>query len=309
MSSDSLEEKIHSFRRFNRFYTSHLGFLREKLLHSPYSLIEARVIFELANHNNLTASDLCQELGLDAGYLSRTLAHLEQNNLLERIRSENDARQRLIHLTPSGKSAYEMLNQRSNEEAAGILSVLSNEDQRRLVKAMQVIEDILDKELKSPALFYLRSFEPGDMGWVTHRHGVLYAQEYGWDERFEALVAKIVSEFIDNYDPEKERCWIAEMDGEIVGSIFLVKYSETIGKLRMLLVEPKARGLGLGSRLVEECIRHARRVGYQKMTLWTRSILVEARAIYTKFGFKLVKQEPSHDYGRDLVEETWELDL
>jgi DNA-binding MarR family transcriptional regulator/N-acetylglutamate synthase-like GNAT family acetyltransferase len=309
MLVETTRQRVHAIRQFNRFFTRQIGVLREGLLHSPYSLTEARIIFELAQRNNLTASDLCRELGLDAGYLSRILVRLEQQSLIEKVRSENDGRQRLLHLTSEGQKAFALLNQRSNEEVSEMLNGLSEEDQQRLLKAMQTIESIFDEGFKYSEPFFLRQHEPGDLGWVTHRHGALYAQEYGWDEHFEALVAQIVADFINNYNLAKERCWIVEMDGEIVGSVFVVRSSETVAKLRLLLVEPRARGLGLGTRLVEECIRFARRSGYQKLMLWTNSVLIEARHIYQKVGFTLVDQEAHHSYGHDLVGETWELAL
>jgi DNA-binding MarR family transcriptional regulator/GNAT superfamily N-acetyltransferase len=309
MLSEKSEERIGAVRHFNRFFTRQIGVLREGLLHSPYSLTEARILFELAHRDHVTASDLCHELGLDAGYLSRIVVRLEQQGLIEKVRSENDGRQRLLSLTSEGENAFALLDQRSRDEVTEMLNDLSEEDQQRLLKAMQTIESVLTKGLKFSEPFFLRSHEPGDMGWVTYRHGILYAQEYGWDEHFEALVAQIVADFINNYNFERERCWIAEMDGEIVGSVFVVQSSETIAKLRLLLVEPKARGLGLGTRLVEECIRFARRRGYQKIVLWTNSVLVEARHIYEKTGFKLVAQEAHRSFGHDLIGETWELPL
>lgn len=309
MVTDLLEERIAAVRGFNRFFTRQIGVLREGLLHSPFALTEARILFELGHREHLTAAGLGRELGLDAGYLSRMLARLEQQGLLEKVRSENDGRQRLLSLTEQGREAAKLLDQRSRDEVAELLAGLSEEEQQRLLKAMQTIEGVFTTGLKFSEPFILRSHEPGDMGWVTHRHGVLYAQEYGWNERFEALVAQIVADFINNYNPERERCWIAEMNGEIVGSVFVVQSSSAVAKLRLLLVEPKARGLGLGSRLVEECIRFARRRGYQKMVLWTNSVLVEARHIYAKTGFQMTASEPYHDFGHDLVGETWELTL
>lgn len=303
------EERIGVVRQFNRFFTRQIGVLREGLLHSPYTLTEARILFELGNRDSVTASELGRELGLDAGYLSRILARLEQQRLLEKVRPENDGRQRLLRLTPEGRNAFSLLDQRSRDEVADLLNDLSEEDQQRLLRAMQTIEGVFTKGFKYAEPFFLRSHEPGDMGWVTYRHGALYAQEYGWDERFEALVAQIVADFINNFHAERERCWIAEMDGEIVGSVFVVQSSESVAKLRLLLVEPKARGLGLGTRLVEECIRFARRSGYQKLMLWTNSILVGARYIYQKKGFQLIAEETHHSFGHDLVGETWELVL
>lgn len=309
MTTEIMEDRIGTIRHFNRFFTRKIGVLREGLLHSPYPLTEARILFELAHREHVTASDLCRELGLDAGYLSRILARLEQQGLIEKVRSDSDGRQRLLRLTSEGKAAANLLDQRSRDEVSEMLNDLSEEDQQHLLKAMQTIESVFTKGLKFSEPFFLRQHEPGDMGWVTHRHGILYAQQYGWDQHFEALVAQIVSDFINNYNFARERCWIAEMDGEIVGSVFIVQSSESAAKLRLLLVEPKARGLGLGTRLVEECIRFARRSGYQKLMLWTNSVLVEARHIYQKTGFTLVDQEPHHSFGHDLIGETWELNL
>jgi DNA-binding MarR family transcriptional regulator/GNAT superfamily N-acetyltransferase len=309
MVTEISEERVGTVRQFNRFFTRQIGVLREGLLHSPYTLTEARILFELGNRNHVMASDLCRELGLDPGYLSRILARLEQQGLLEKVRPDNDGRQRLLRLTQEGSNAFAFLDQRSRDEVSEMLNDLSEEEQQRLLKAMQTIESVLTKGLKYSEPFFLRSHRSGDMGWVTHRHGVLYAQEYGWDEHFEALVAQIVADFINNYNPEREHCWIAEMDGEIVGSVFVVQSSETVAKLRLLLVEPKARGLGLGTRLVEACIRFARRRGYHKLMLWTNSILLEARHIYKKTGFTLVAEEAHHSFGHDLIGETWELVL
>lgn len=305
-----LKNKIDQVRKFNRFFTQKIGVLSEGLLHSSYSLTEVRILFEIANSDNSIASKLSRELGMDAGYLSRTLARFEQQGLTERVRSEHDGRQFLIHLTQDGKKVFSLLDQRSRDEVADMLISLSEEDHEVLLKSMHNIQCILDKKsFKFSEAFFFRSHQPGDMGWVTHRHGVLYAQEYGWDETFEALVAEILAEFINNFNPERERCFIAEMNGEIVGSIFVVNEDETVAKLRLLLVEETARGMGLGSRLVQECINFARRAGYQKMVLWTNSVLVEARHIYGKAGFKLVESEPHHSYGKDLVGETWEVTL
>jgi DNA-binding MarR family transcriptional regulator/N-acetylglutamate synthase-like GNAT family acetyltransferase len=303
------EERISAVRGFNRFFTRRIGVLREGLLHTPYPLTDARILFELGQTDHLIASKLGRELGLDAGYLSRILARLEQQGLLDKVRSENDGRQFLLNLSAAGKEAFALLDQRSREEVSEMLNDLSEEDQQRLLKAMQTIESVLTKGFKFSEPFVLRPHESGDMGWVVYRHGVLYAQEYGWDAHFEALVAQIVADFVKNYNPARERCWIAEMDGEIVGSVFVVQSSETVAKLRLLLVEPKARGLGLGTRLVEECIRFARHRGYQKLMLWTNNVLLQARHIYTKTGFQLVGEEAHHSFGHDLIGETWELVL
>ena len=306
---EDLESSIEAVRRFNRVFTRRIGILREGLLHSSYSLAEARILFELAHREDTSASDLARELGLDPGYLSRTLARLEEQGLVARSRSERDGRRRVISLTSTGEDAFEMLDSRSREEVAEMLGGLSEEDRRRLLEAMGTIEGTLQKDFKFSEPFVLRAHEPGDMGWVVHRHGVLYAREYGWDERFEALVARIVAEFIEGYDPAKERCWIAEMGGKQVGCVFVVEQSETVAKLRLLLVEPEARGLGLGSRLVGECIRFARNRGYQKITLWTNSVLDAARHIYEEHGFEIVEEEEHHSFSRDLVGQSWELAL
>jgi len=275
-----LGSSIEVVRRFNRVFTRRIGVLREGLLHSRYSLTEARILFELAHREDRSASDLSRKLGLDPGYLSRTLVRLEGQGLIARARSENDGRRRILSLTSAGKDAFAMLDTRSREEVAEMLGGLSERDQRRLVDAMGIIEGILQRDFKFSEPFVLRAHEPGDMGWVVNRHGVLYAREYGWDESFEALVARIVAAFIDGYDPAKERCWIAEIGEERVGCVFIVKESEAVAKLRLLLVESEARGLGLGTRLVEECIRFARGRGYEKLTLWTNSVLDAARHIY-----------------------------
>ncbi len=306
MYADTREDNISAVRRFNRTFTRRIGVLREGLLHSPYSLTEARILFEVAQRDDLTAAELGRALGLDAGYLSRTLAGIEGRGLLEKVRSESDGRHRLLRLTPDGAAAFALLDRRSRDEVGEMLDGLGDGDHQRLLAAMRTIEGVLDKDFKYAEPFFLRTHEPGDMGWVVHRHGVLYAQEYDWDERFEVLVAQIVSDFITAYNPARERCWIAEMNGQIVGSVFVVRADDTTAKLRLLLVEPTARGLGLGSRLVEECVRFARRAGYQTLRLWTNSVLVEARHIYEKAGFTLVAREEHHSFGHDLVGETWE---
>jgi DNA-binding MarR family transcriptional regulator/GNAT superfamily N-acetyltransferase len=311
MNTNTLEAEIGEVRHFNRFFTRHIGVLREGLLHSPYSLTEARILFELAHTDDMTATALCGELGLDPGYLSRILSRLEGQGLVDKVRSETDGRQFLLHLTAAGRDSFAILDQRSRDEVSDMLGDLGPADRGRLLKAMRTIEGILDKGkgFKYAEPFILRPHEPGDMGWVVHRHGTLYAQEYGWDSTFEALVAQIVADFINQYKPARERCWIAEMGGENVGSVFVVQRDEEVAKLRLLLVEPKARGLGLGTRLVEECIRFARRTGYKKLMLWTNSVLTSARHIYQKTGFSLVAEEQHHSFGQSLVGETWEMEL
>ncbi len=310
MLDDVLEERVRAVRRFNRSFTRQIGVLREGLLHTPYPLTEARIIFELAERDDLTASDLGRELGLDAGYLSRILGRFEQHGLLEKVRSETDGRQRLLRLTVEGQRAFQVLNQRSREEIAEMLRELSDADQCRLLEAMQTIEDVFHTRLKYSEPFILRPPEPGDMGWVVQQHGLVYAKEYGWNEQFEALVAKVVADFITNFDSDRDRCWIAETGGEIVGCVFVVHTEDKeVAKLRLLLVDPKARGRGLGAHLIEECIRFARRRDYHTLVLWTNSVLVAARHLYQKAGFQLVVQEPHHSFGQDLVGETWELPL
>lgn len=306
----SQENRIDTIRSFNRLFTRQIGVLREGLLHSKYSLTEVRIMFELAQSNNKTASNLARELGLDAGYMSRTLTKFEKLGLIEKTQSEQDGRQVQLCLSPEGEKVFSELDRRSRDEIATMLNDITEENQTLLLGAMQTIQSILDKKyLKYSEAIFLRTHEPGDMGWITHRHGLLYAQEYGWDEHFEALVSLITSEFISNFKPDRERCWIAEMNGEIVGSVLVVQSSDTDAKLRLLLVEPKARGLGLGTRLVQECIRFARRAHYKKLILWTNSVLTDARNIYQKSGFKLVSQEAHHSFGHDLEGEIWELIL
>jgi len=309
VSDTDFENRIAMVRRFNRFFTRRLGVLREGLLHTPYSLTESRIIYEIANRDQVIAADLSKALGLDPGYLSRILDRFEQQGLIHKVQSPSDGRRLLLRLTPEGEKVYSLIDHRAREEIAEMLNNLSEQDQNRLVQAMNTIEQLLSEGLKYSEPYVLRQHEPGDMGWVIHMHGRLFAEEFGWDESFEAFVAQICSDFINHYNPHKERCWIAEMDGQIVGSAFVVQESQEVARLRLLLVDPKARGMGLGKRLVDECIRFARRRGYKKMVLWTNSILVAARNIYQKAGFVLVKQEPHRSFGQDLIGETWELSL
>jgi DNA-binding MarR family transcriptional regulator/N-acetylglutamate synthase-like GNAT family acetyltransferase len=304
-----MDRRVEAVRRFSRFYTQKIGVLQEKLLKSPFSLTEGRVIYELAQRESATASELAAELGLDPGYLSRILGGFRRRGLIHRERSQADGRQSLLRLTAQGQKAFAALNARSQGEIATMLGALPAAEQDRLVAALSTVETLMGARPARRAPYILRPHQPGDMGWVVHRHGALYAQEYGWDERFEALVAGVVAEFIDRFDPKRERCWIAEMEGEIVGAVLLVRKSATVAKLRLLLVEPKARGHGIGRRLIEECIRFARQAGYRKITLWTNSILLAARHLYEETGFRLVRQERHKSFGQDLVGETWELAL
>jgi DNA-binding MarR family transcriptional regulator/GNAT superfamily N-acetyltransferase len=274
---------VQTVRRFNRFYTKQIGVLNDGLLQSPFSLAEVRVLYEVAHRERPTAVQLANELALDDGYLSRILRTFRKRGLIARTPAETDRRQRLLALTPRGRSVFASLNARSDNQVATMLRELSPGDQDRLVDAMRTIESLLLRDGSAPAdraPYLLRQHRPGDMGWVVYRHGVLYSQEYGWDERFEALVAGIVAQFIEQFDPKRERCWIAEKDGDNVGSVFLVKHTTAVAKLRLLLVEPTARGLGIGQRLVDECVRFARQAGYRKITLWTNSVLHAARRIY-----------------------------
>ena len=306
----SLARRADAVRSFNRFYTQKIGVLQEKLLHGPFSLTEVRVLYELAHRQESTASELAGDLGLDAAYLSRLLRAFEQRRLVKKRPSTTDGRSSLLSLTPAGARALSPLEERSRQEIAALLRNLGGHEQRALLDSMKTIEDLLGPGAppRAPA-YVLRSPQPGDIGWVIERHGALYAEEYGWDERFEGLVARIAGEFLERHDPKRERCWIAERNGERIGSVFLVRASRRVAKLRLLLVEPSARGLGVGGRLVEECIRFARLAGHRKLTLWTQSVLGAARRIYQRAGFRLAGQERHHGFGQDLIGETWELEL
>jgi DNA-binding MarR family transcriptional regulator/N-acetylglutamate synthase-like GNAT family acetyltransferase len=311
MGDAGQEGRVDAMRRFNRFYTRRIGVLQEGLLRSPFSLAEARVLYEVAHRDAPTAAALGKELGLDTGYLSRILRGLRRRGLVDRRPSPADGRESLLGLTGRGRTAFATLEERSRVEIGAMLAPLPAPAQRRLIDAAGTIEELLGAPApaRPAAPYLLRSHQPGDMGWVVHRHGVLYAQEYGWDETFEGLVAEIVARFVKRFDPKRERAWIAEQDGEIVGSVFLVKQSRTVARLRLMLVEPRTRGMGIGTRLAGECIRFARQTGYRKITLWTNSVLLAARHIYAQAGFKLVAEEPYHGFGHDLVGETWDLKL
>jgi DNA-binding MarR family transcriptional regulator/GNAT superfamily N-acetyltransferase len=304
------ESQIAAVRAFNRFYTRLIGTLRERLLNSEYSLSEARVLYELATRPQSTAREIARDLELDAGYLSRILRKFEDVGLLSRKTSVEDGRQSILKLTRQGKAAFSELDQRSNDEAEHLLERLSVKQRIEFIHGMRSIENALDAK-QSRAPYILRQHRPGDMGWVVHRHGVIYTQELGWTPDFEAVVARIVADFIDNFDPKRERCWIAERDGEIAGSVFLVQHPEEkdTAKLRLLLVEASARGLGLGKALVDECAHFARAAGYKKITLWTHDVLAAARHIYSQAGYKLVEEEPRHSFGVDVISETWDLAL
>lgn len=312
-TSVDFAERVAAVRRFNRFYTRRIGLLRKGYLESPFSLAEMRVLYEIAHREASTATEVARELDLDAGYLSRMLRGFEERGLVRRTPSAKDARQSHLALTARGAKTFAPLEQRSQRQVAAMLDKLPASDQARVVAAMTTIEHVLAPPArdKPPYLapYLLRPHRPGDMGWVVSRHGSLYADEYGWDIVFEAFVAEIAAEYIKTQDPARERCWIAEIDGEPVGSVFLVRAGDDIAKLRLLIVDPKARGLGIGERLVEECVRFARQAGYRRMTLWTQSILVTARHIYERAGFRMVVSEPHAIFGPPLVGETWERDL
>ena len=303
------DDPVETIRRFNRLYTRQIGVLQEHLLESHFSLTEVRVLYEIAHRENVTAKDLCVDLGLDRGYVSRMLQSFGEHGWISAAPSPDDRRRQFLSLTPKGHEVFDPLERRSSDEVAAMLAHLSPAQQAKMLGGIRSIESVLAPVPQSRD-YLLRQHRPGDMGWVVQRHGELYWQEYHYDERFEALVAEIVAEFIQNLDPKHERCWIAEKDGERVGSIFLVKKSDTVAKLRLLLVEPSARGLGIGKRLVEECVRFAREAAYKTILLWTQSELTAARRIYEQAGFKMIAKEEHNSWSREnLVAETWELEI
>lgn len=309
MPTDDLAERVAAVRRFNRFYTRRIGVLQEGLLGSPFSLTEVRVLYELAHREGCTAAGLARDLGLDAGYLSRILRGFEARGLLRRSVSADDARQSRLALTPAGEAAFAPLHRRSSEEIAAMLAGLSAREQERLLAAMDRIESLLGDTDRAGEPFVLRPHRAGDLGFIVHRQALLYAEEYRWDLRYEGMIAGIVGDFVRDFDAARERCWVAERDGEVLGSVFLVKHTDTVARLRLLYVEARARGLGLGRRLVGECVGFARAAGYRKVTLWTCDILHAARKLYEDAGFVLVRQGPYRNFGHDLVAQDWELDL
>lgn len=302
-------DPIACVRRFSRFYTRQLGLLGEGLLRSDFSLTEARVLYELAHRDGLTAADLCRELGLDAGYLSRILKTFDQRGLMARAPSPRDGRESLLALTPAGRTAFEPLDRASQDDVRAMIGGLAAEDAAELVRAMRTIERLMGGQGRPTAPVILRSHRLGDLGWIVRRQAILYAREYGWDQTYEVLAAEILAGFVRNFDPAHERSWIAEREGEVVGSVFLVRGSETVAKLRLLYVEPAARGQGIGARLVDACIQFARETGYRTLTLWTNDVLAAARIIYQRAGFQLTASEAHHSFGKDLVGQTWELTL
>jgi DNA-binding MarR family transcriptional regulator/predicted GNAT family acetyltransferase len=305
------ERRIAAVRSFNRFYTRQIGVLRKNFLDSPYTLGEARVLYEIGRRRLPTASDVGRALGLDAGYLSRVLRNFEKSGLIERTASAQDARRSYLALTMRGKKAMASLDSRSQRDVSDMLGKLEAADQGRLMAAMNTIETLLDgdHEEARQSGYTLRVPRTGDFGWIVQRHAQLYAQEYQWKEPFEGVCAQIAADFANKFDPKYERCWIAEMNGENVGCVMLAKETPVVARLRLLLVDPKARGLGLGARLTDECVRFARRAGYRKITLWTHSILTAARHVYAKAGFKLIRSEERISFGQPVVSEDWEMIL
>lgn len=308
MAGSGIDKQVSMLRAFNRFYTRKIGVL-DGMASTPFSLAEARVLYELAHRELPTATEIRAELGLDAGYMSRILRDFEQRKLVRREQSKADERQRFLALTAKGRGEFAPLDERSNRDISGMLERLSSAERTQLVDAVQTVRRLLDDKIEPQIPYLLRMHQPGDMGWIVHRQAILYAEEYGWDETYEALAAEIVAQFIKNYDSKRERAWVAERDGRRVGAVFVAKESNEIAKLRLLHVEAEARGLGIGKRLVTECVQFARQAGYRKMTLWTQSILHAARHIYKETGFKVVSQKKHHSFGKNLTAETWELDL
>jgi len=302
-------QTIERVRSFNRFYTRQIGLPREGYLETPFSLTQARVLYELGTHADKRSTDLSAELGLDPGYLSRLLKRFQRKGLVKRSKSTQDRRVNRLYLTRRGRWEFATLNSRSQADTGKVLSKMTPGEQERLVYSMAAIQELLGAPIATTAPVRLRSHRPGDIGWVIERHGLLYAQEYGWDASFEALAAEIAAKFLAGFDPKRERCWIAERNGERLGCVFLVKESKAEAKLRLLLVEPSARGLGVGSNLVKECIAFARKCGYRKLTLWTNSVLIAARRIYERAGFRLMREEKHNSFGQDLVGQFWELNL
>jgi DNA-binding MarR family transcriptional regulator/GNAT superfamily N-acetyltransferase len=300
----SEDAAVSAVRAFNRFYTNTIGLLRGKYLDTPYSLTEARILFELAQHDTSEVTDLRRTVDIDAGYLSRILARFSSDGLVTRDRSAADGRRQVISLTDSGRSAVGGLDARSAAQTRDLLAAVHDDDRRRLLDAMRIITDVLS-ESPAPRGYVLRAPQAGDMGWVVQRNGAVYAEEFGWDASYEALVARIVADYVDHRDPECEAAWIAEVDGARAGCVFCVRENATTARLRLLLVEPWARGLGIGGRLTEEVFRFARRAGYSDITLWTNDVLVDARRIYQRAGFALDNENRHHSFGQDLVGQNW----
>jgi DNA-binding MarR family transcriptional regulator/N-acetylglutamate synthase-like GNAT family acetyltransferase len=298
-------DPVAAVRAFNRFYTGRIGVLGDGFLRTQHSLTEARVLYELGDREVAEVADLRRDLEIDAGYLSRLLSRLEEQALVTRERSEDDGRRQRVRLTDAGAAAFAELDRRSAVEIGELLEGLGEERRRRLVAAMQAIAGLLDDDPRADGAVVLRAPHPGDYGWIVHRHGAQYAEEYGWDETFEALVARIVADYAEHHDPKREAAWIAEVDGEPVGCVLCVRKDDATAQLRLLLVDPRARGRGIGGRLIDECMRFARRAGYEQIVLWTNDVLHDARRLYERAGFELVESGSHHAFGHDLVEQTW----
>ncbi|RCG28321.1 GNAT family N-acetyltransferase [Sphaerisporangium album] len=304
-----MEELVADVRTFNRFYTRVIGVLGAGMHDTPYSLTEARVLFELRAHEEMETGELRRLLGLDAGYLSRMLARFESGGLVTRARSAADARRQVVRLSPHGLEVWRVLDAASASDVRDLLAPLAAEDRRRLKSSMAAIQRILGDDGAGREPYVIRPPRPGDLGWIVHRHGVLYADEYGWDETFEAMTARIVADYVRDHDPKREACWIAEVEGERAGSIMCVRDDDRTARLRLLLVEPSTRGMGIGGRLVEECLAFARRAGYARIVLMTVEVLASARRIYQRAGFQLDEQHDERSYGADVTVQTWSRDL
>lgn len=302
-------ETVASVRAFNRFYTGVIGVLEEGVNRLPYSLTEARVLYELGGQDRLDVVDLRRRLGLDPGYLTRILGRLAEADLVTRERSPDDGRRQVVALTHGGKEQRALLDERSQHDIAELLAPLTRDEQRHLVSAMQSVRALVDPETRASATVRLRGAEPGDLGWVVERNAVLYTEEFGWDQTYEALVARIVADFGEGHEPARERLWVAEVGGRRAGCVFCVRGDDETAKLRLLLVEPWARGHGVGGRLVEACVDFARLAGYRRMVLWTNSVLATARRLYERAGFTLLDEESHVSFGTELVGQTWSLDL
>ena len=309
MAAPAASDRVAAVRRFNRFYTQHLGVLRHGWLGSPFSLTEARVLYEIRQRDRATATDIGRDLGLDAGYLSRILRRFHKAGLIRKETSPDDGRQSFLSLTVRGRAAYAPLETQTKREVGAVLSRLAAPEQQHLVIAMGAIERMIGDAPKPDNEIVLREPKPGDLGWVVARHAELYAEEYGWGENFEGICAQIVADYVKNFDRSRERCWIAEMDGRNVGCVFLVRDSDTVARLRLLLVDPAARGRGLGKRLTGDCVRFAREHGYKSITLWTHQVLTGARHIYAGAGFRLTSSEAKKSFGKDVVSEYWDMTL
>jgi DNA-binding MarR family transcriptional regulator/GNAT superfamily N-acetyltransferase len=302
------DDRVAAVRSFNRFYTARIGVLRDGLLRTDHSLTEARVLYELGQREVTEVADLRREMDIDAGFLSRLLARLQRRGLVAREPSADDARRQRARLTDDGRAAFAELDRRSAHEIGAVLDALSEDDQRRLMASMHTVREVLE-QAPPAAGFVLRAPHPGDLGWIVQAHGALYAEQYDWDDSFEALVARIVADYAQDHDPRREGAWIAEVDGEPAGCVLCVRRDDHTAQLRLLLVHPRARGRGIGGRLIDECLRFAKRAGYTRITLWTNDVLHEARRLYERAGFELLQSAPHHSFGHDLVEQTWARDL